>query len=160
MSVRKLKHDWNTLEDYLSVHQQVWKKYDLWQATGKPFYSTIYYTDQYLELKTERFFLTTHKGTVVRIDIRKEVEIDDTRGKKKVARTFGYSYSCNLPSQSRSERGKVLLRYCSPHPPKEDEPVHHPYHHRHDGMGNVKIISDENDIPHVSEFLDEVLNSF
>ena len=105
----RTKHDWNTLENYISVHQAVWKKYKLNLATGKPFYSVEIITDQYWELRAEGFPLTTKLGTLIKVDIRKEVEIDDSRGNKKVARTYGYTYSCNLPSQSASQRGKNLI---------------------------------------------------
>ncbi len=159
----KVKHDWNTLENYLSVHQKVWKKYNLALATGLPFYKVQIITDQYWELKAEGFSLTTNSGTLLKVDIRKEIEVDDSQGRKKVARTYGYTYSCNLPSRGPLNRGRNLIRYCSPHDPRPDEPGHHPYHHRHDFTGiypTIKLIKNMDEVPHVSEFLDEIIGSF
>lgn len=114
-------------------------------------YKVSMHTERYYELECDKVLMRTYKGTTIRVDIRKDVLIEDYRGRLR-AKTFAYSYSANLPNPD----GRNLIRYCSPH---ED---HNKFHHKHDYTTNPttvsKIGSDE--YPHVNEFLHEVLESF
>jgi hypothetical protein len=70
---------------------------------------------------------------------------------KKRAKTFNYSYNAWDPKTNKN-----LIRYCSPHLD------HNKFHHKHDYTVDPdetnKIGNDE--WPHVSEFLEEVLTNF
>src|SRR5690606_13426128 len=104
-------------------------------------------------------FLRTHRGTVVRVDIEKEVEIDLTIDTRPRARTHGYSYSAIIP------RSGTLIRYCSPHDDShiEGSAPHHKFHHKHDftkgPAGAITLLGDD-EWPHVGQLLDEVLGRF
>ena len=143
------KHGWNTLENYLRVHESVLKKYQSHFITPSPKYSVIRYTEQYYQLTLTMLELRTAKGTSVCINIEKDIEVRPG-GTKKVARTEGYSYQAWIKS------GNNLIRYDSPHE------AHNKFHHKHDYVNSrTDIIPIKNDEwPHVSEFLDEVINNF
>ena len=124
-------------------------------------YTKTRYTPIYMELEcVGALFRTWNKGTEIRVDIRKQVEIRQLPSGREEARTYAYSYNANLP------RGTNVLRYCSPHDADVFDasvPNHHKYHHRHDwssGSLQIDLIQDLDQIPHVGEFLNEVLQSF
>lgn len=153
-----MKHDWNSLENYLNVHSKTLRDYAKRMEDGVIRQcSPTWWTPIYLELSCQKIFFITDKGNRVRVDIRKEAEIDDTYARPR-ARTIYYEYSCNEPGKD------TLIRYCGPDPdydPKK-HPPHHDRHHRHDFTSGKEIITPiESDAwPHVSDFFDEVLKSF
>ena len=97
--------------------------------------------------------METYKGTVVRIDIRKSALIDPDIKTRLRARTYEYSYSANLPKIGE------LIRYCGPHDIDTKSPDHHKFHHKHDFTSGEEVITkiDDDEWPHVDEFLREVL---
>lgn len=145
----KKKHDWNTWENYLRVHESVLKKYQHHFVSQNPKYSISELTDQYYQLKLDKLELKTLKGTVITINIEKDVEVQPG-GTKIVARTVGYTY------QAWIKGGNNLIRYCSPHE------THNKYHHKHeylkDPINPVPVGDDE--WPHVNEFFDELIDNF
>jgi hypothetical protein len=152
----KKKHDWNSLEDYLRVHERVMKTYARNMVSPKS-YIHYWITEYWLNLSVENMILQTYSGSTVRVDIRKDIEVDRFNKKRFLARTIDYTYSANRP------RGELLIRYCSPHSDaKRSAPDHHKFHHKHvfvDGKQKIIRIGDD-DWPHVDEFLREVLESF
>ncbi len=152
------KHDWNSLQNYLSVHEKTLRRYENAMETVRT-YMLDKLTDQYWTLTCKPLFLLTYKGNRIRVDIEKDIEIDPTVPNRPRARTFSYSYSAIRPGSAN------LIRYCSPHDDghlKGSAP-HHEFHHRHDftkdPKGQITILGSD-DWPHVSEFLDEVLRTF
>ncbi len=147
--MKKKKHDWNTWENYLRVHENVLKKYKDNFPSHMPKYAVEMITDQYYILKLEKLELITIKGTSVQVSIEKDVEIQEG-GRKPVAKTVGYSYKAWIKG------GKNLIRYCSPHD------THNQFHHKHDFTQDpptvIRLNNDE--YPHVSEFLSELINKF
>jgi hypothetical protein len=71
----KKKHDWNTWENYLRVHESVLRKYQSHFITQNPKYSISELTDQYYQLKLDKLELKTLKGTVITINIEKDIEV-------------------------------------------------------------------------------------
>jgi hypothetical protein len=114
-------------------------------------YTVSRLTDRFYQLQCENILMTTYQGTQVRIDIRKDVLIDDQHGRLR-AKTFAYSYNANLPNPD----GRNLIRYDSPH----DD--HSQFHHKHEFTNSppqvIRIGDDE--YPHVGEFIKEVLERF
>jgi hypothetical protein len=149
--VRK-KHDWNEKQDYYTVHHRALKKFQ-WRFLDHTTYQHTVFTDQYEALEIPSALLKTDAGNIVEIKIEKAVEIDPS-GARKRARTLQYSYQAMLPSPD----GRVLVRYDSPHK------NHNQYHHKHifDEHGNESQIQriEDDEWPHVSEFLEEVIVNF
>ncbi len=143
------KHGWNTWENYLRVHESVLRKYQANFISPAPKYSVIKFTEYYYQLTLKNLELKTRKGTVVCINIEKDVEVRPG-GTKQVARTEGYSYQAWLKG------GRNLVRYDSPHV------NHNKFHHKHDYLYLPKdVLPVKNDEwPHVSEFFDEIINNF
>lgn len=145
-----MKHDWNWWANYLSIHEQILRFYSPYMTTVKT-YSILRHTERYYELRCEQIPMKTYKGTNIRVDLRKDILIEEQRGRLR-AKTFGYSFNANLPNPD----GRNLIRYCSPH----DE--HNQFHHKHnftiDPPTITKIGDDE--FPHVGDFLAEVLETF
>jgi hypothetical protein len=146
-----MKHGWNSWDNYWDIHEKILRIYSKYMQAPKT-YKLEKHTAQFYELSCEGIMITTFKQTLVRVDIRKEVEIDDSSPNRLRARTIGYSYSVNLPNPD----GRNLIRYCSPHID------HNKFHHKHDFTKKppqtIRIGDDE--YPHVGEFLNEVLANF
>ena len=158
MSSRGRKHDWASLQTYLNAHDRVLSHYAKFMDFPRQYLHTRV-TPNYLVLKCENMLLTTYNGNKVRVDISKDVEIDDSNPKRERALTFGYSYNANRPGVGN------LIRFDSPDPPAAitpSTPYHHHFHHKHEWPNGVeqilKIADDE--WPHVDEFLHEVLSNF
>lgn len=151
-----MRHGWRSLQNYLDVHDQVIRSYHRHMSPPKV-YEQKWFTPQWLHLSCFPIFLTTYRGSQVRIDIRIDVEVDDNFARPQ-ARTFDYTFSANLPGKT------TLIRYCSPHPDPETgaAPGHHNHHHRHDFTSGKEIITllDEEARPFVGEFFEEVMNNF
>lgn len=115
--------------------------------------------DFFHQLTCLGIFLHTYRGTRVRIDIAKDIEVNPSNPKRPRARTFSYSYEANYP------KGAEIWRYCSPHDKGEAEgkAPHHKFHHKHDftkdPKGEVILLGDD-EWPHVGEFFEEILRSF
>ena len=151
------KHDWNSLQNYLEVHYKVLRIYSSHLSIKKDYVYTKV-TENFHTLEAIGLIFRSYKGTQIRFDIRKDVEVDTkhTSGKP-WARTYGYSYNANIPG------GKNLIRYDSPHDDADSTPIdHHKFHHKHDYTKDppeiVRIPEDQ--WPHVNEFLLEVLSRF
>lgn len=146
-----MKHDWVSLDKYLSSHERVLTNYS-WAVP--PHYVATSATSTALELNIERATLITQKSNEIFVKIYKLVEIDDTTARKK-AKTEDYTYHAWEP-----RNGLNLIRYCSP---DEHGSNHHKFHHKHtydiSGSDTVKQIGPD-DWPHVNEFLDEVSKTF
>jgi hypothetical protein len=155
-----MKHDWNSLENYLTIHEKILRFYNKWMDPPRTYrVEKLTQEGSDLILSCHSAFLTTEKGTRIRVDIEKIVEVDDTLPNRKKARTYSYSYSANIPG------GDKLIRYCSPHEDGEEEgsAPHHKHHHKHDftKKPEIKIIVLEADSwPHVGDFLKEVRETF
>jgi len=145
-----LKHDWNTFENYIRVHEKVLRDYSNYFFTQNPTYKEERVTDNYYTLELDRLGLITNKGTRVYIKVEKDIHVK-AGARKPIAKLYEYSYHA---WDSVSKRN--LLRYCSPH---ED---HNRFHHRHDYSENPMITTQvaDDEWPHVSEFFDELINSF
>ncbi|MBI3294136.1 MAG: hypothetical protein HYZ71_05335 [Deltaproteobacteria bacterium] len=156
--MKQLKHDWNWLEDYLSVHEAVIGRFQQYMITSNS-YSHKWFNSEYLELSIS-FTLRTHQGALVNVSIMKDVEVKSlvpSKGKKtgrRRARTEAYTYVAY-----RSGQG-CLLRYCSPHDRLFDKSSdHHEFHHKHDFTSGQEIITRTGDNwPHVDDFLSEVMS--
>jgi hypothetical protein len=84
-------------------------------------YQTDENTSQWVTITCEKILLRTKKGNIIRADITKDVEIDDSVPNRRKARTFTYTYSANIPG------GEKLFRYCGPHVDVDlDEAPDHP----------------------------------
>ncbi len=143
------KHDWNSWENYLLVHETTLNKYiNTRHVAGPRQYTRNKLTDQNIQLSIEGLILKSDLGVEIQIKIEKTVELDIEYSRPR-ARTFSYSYHALTPKPN----ARNLMRYCSPH-------EHRPHHHKHlyysDGTYNVLDVPDRT-WPHVSEFLDEVL---
>ncbi len=152
------KHDWNSLQNYIVVHEKTLRFYERHMETRR---SYVYdkWTDRYATLECKGMILLTSHGSRIRIDIEKEILIDSTNSVRPRARTYSYSYSAISPGRH------TLIRYCSPHDDAhvEGSASHHRFHHKHDfarsSQGVITLLGSD-EWPHVSEFLDEVLQSF
>jgi hypothetical protein len=152
------KHGWNSLQHYLEIHEKTLRMYHRYMETPR-LYAYNEDTPYHHTLICTHIFLQTYKGTRIRVDIEKDIEVDRSNPKRTRARTFGYTYSANLPGKGE------LIRYCGPHGDWEEEgsAPHHKRHHKHDFRKNPKgevSLLGEDDWPHVGEFLEEVLSSF
>lgn len=146
------KHDWNSLENYLHIHEKVLEEaIDKSFVRGPTEYTVRKLTDQNWELSLVGLVLRSERGTEIEFKIEKSIEIDIDYARRR-ARTYDYSYHAFLPKPV----GLNLVRYCSPH-------EHRPYHHKHlyneDGSYQIAIVANEA-WPHVSDFFEEVLRSF
>ena len=152
------KHGWNTLRNYLEIHDKTLRFYHRYMEEPRGYvYEQL--NERYHTLSCLRIFLHTHKGTRVRIDISKDIEVDPSIPSRPRARTFAYSYNVNIPN------GRELMRYCSPHDDAHEEgsAPHHSYHHRHDFSKNPRgeiTLLGKDEWPHVGEFFEEVLSRF
>lgn len=149
---QRRKHDWNSWNNYLSVHEKTLSKYiRAHYVSGPQEYIVEKITDQNYGLLIHGLVLRANSGAEIQIKIEKTVELD-TEYVRPRARTFAYSYHALTPKPN----ARNLLRYCSPHD-------HRPHHHKHvynlDGTYNVVEVVERN-WPHVSEFLDEVLTTY
>lgn len=145
-----MKHGWNSWDGYFATHEKVLRFFSKYMVVPQV-YSVLRPTDRFYQLICENILVTTYKGTRVRIDLSKDVLIEDQHGRLR-ARTYGYSYNANLPNPD----GRNLIRYDSPH----DD--HNRFHHKHEFTTHppqVIRIGDD-DYPHVGEFFNEVLERF
>jgi len=151
------KHGWNSLQNYLEVHYKVLRFYSSNLVVPQDY---IYnqHTPYFHSLQAIGLQFRTYKRSLVRIDIRKFIEVspDHTSGQP-WARTFSYSFNANIP------RIGNLIRYDSPHDDTDSTPIdHHRFHHKHDFTKTppevIRIPDDK--WPHVGEFFHEVLSSF
>lgn len=152
------KHGWNSLADYISIHEKTIRFYQKFMETPRV-YSYRINTEFDHELTGLGIIFHTYHGTRIRVDISKGIEVDPSNIRRPRARTFDYTYSANIAG------GQRLFRYCSPHGDHEEEgsAPHHAFHHKHDftkgPKGDVILIGDD-EWPHVGEFFDEVLSRY
>ncbi|MBI3295878.1 MAG: hypothetical protein HYZ71_14225 [Deltaproteobacteria bacterium] len=151
------KHGWNSLENYLSVHEKTLRFYEKYMETVRT-YDHDTDEDNFYNLTCFGIFFHTYRGTRIRVDLEKDIEIDSINRNRRRARTYTYTYSANYPGQSE------IIRYCGPHgDEREAGAPHHKRHHKHDyrkdPKGEVILLGDD-EWPHVGEFLQEVLSSF
>jgi len=119
-------------------------------------------TESHEILRVRQIVLNTWNGNTVHAYITKDIEIRRPAGGRPEAKTYSYRYHANQPD------GRSLIRYCSPDDPYEPvkQANHRTFHHRHifDQNGNeIRIENTEGsgtDWPHVSDFLNEVLQNF
>lgn len=152
------KHGWNSLQNYLNVHEKTLRQYEKYMEQPRT-YRHEKLTEFHHTLICEGIIFRTYRDTRVRVDVEKDIEIDPRVPQRARARTYSYKYSANQPG------GKKLIRYCSPHEDWEEEgsAAHHKHHHRHDFTKNPKgeiTLLGNDGWPHVGEFLEEVLSSF
>ena len=155
--VKKRKHDWASVQSFINAHERVLNHYAKFMDRPRQ-YIQRRVTDNYMSLECHDIMLTTYSGTKVRVDITKDVEIDDSNPRREQALTTWYSYNANQP------RVGNLLRYDAPDPPASITamtPPHHHHHHKHEWSAGVEQISlvPEDEWPHVDEFLHEVLSN-
>lgn len=152
------KHSWNSLQHYLGIHHKTLRFFEKLMETPRVYTHKIE-NEVTQTLRAAGIIFLTYRGSRVRVDIKKTLEINLSNPKRPRARTFEYRYAASRPNQS------PLIRYCSPHGNWEEEGTapHHRYHHKHDytknPKGDVTILGDD-DWPHVGEFLEEVLQRF
>lgn len=152
--IKKIKHGWNTWDDYFNVHEKVLKKFSGNFIDLKIKYNDKRVTDNFYTLEIKKAELKTQKENIVFIKIEKDVEIEEGIRKKK-ARTYGYSYQCWRKLGNGTDES--LIRYCSPHL------NHNKFHHKHEDLAvppQPILIKTGDEWPHVSEFLDEVIKRF
>ncbi len=144
------KHGWNTFDNYLRVHEKVLRTYSGHIFTQDPQYTISQITENYYEMKISRLDIQTEKGTRLLVKIEKDILIKQG-ARRKQAKTSGYSYHAVDKSTDRN-----LIRYCSPHFD------HNNFHHKHDYRKNPPLLIKirEEDVPHVSEFFDELIDNF
>ena len=146
------KHDWNSWENYLAVHEKTLNNYiKKYYVSGPQVYFVNKLTDQNIELTIRNLILRSQNGNEIEFKIEKTVELD-IGYKRPRARTFDYSYHALRPRPL----GLNLIRYCSPHD-------HRPFHHKHvyDDEGKLETVEvPDGAWPHVSEFFDEVLGRY
>ena len=99
------KHGWNSLSDYLAIHEKTIRFYQKYMESPK-LYTLKFLTEFELELECSGIIVHTYRGTRVRIDIKKRVETDPSNQKRPRARTYGYKYSANIPIGI-----KLILRF-------------------------------------------------
>ncbi len=87
-----LKHDWASLQTYLNAHERVLNTYSKYMDKPRIYQQTLI-TANYLLLECTGIAFTTYAGSKVRVDITKDVEIDDSNPKRLRALTVGYSYN-------------------------------------------------------------------
>ena len=151
------KHGWNSLKDYLSIHDKTIRFYQKFMETPK-LYSHRISTEFEQSLDCIGIIFHSYRDTRVRVDVRKVIEVDASNSRRPRARTFDYTYSANIAG------GPKLFRYCSPHDDYEGEGAapHHSQHHKHDftkGSEEILLLGDD-EWPHVGEFFEEVLSRY
>lgn len=147
-----MKHNWNSIKNYLDRHESFLFDYTSQHADKIYTYSYTVLPDR-LILTCIGIMFTTFTGKTIRCDITKVAIKDDQNSRMK---TLKYSYNANIPGISNS----TIFRFCSPDENKDFDPSnHHTYHHFHDFRSGKEIITEipETDWPHVSEFFDMVL---
>ena len=74
-----MKHAWNSLENCLDVHSRTLRDYANRMEDGlvREYYLK-WWNPIYLELSCQKILFVTDKSNHIRVDIRKEAEIDDT----------------------------------------------------------------------------------
>lgn len=152
------KHDWASLQRYMNAHERVMNTYAKFMDRPRTYEQTLV-TPNYLLLECKGILFTTYNGNQVRVDISKDVEIDDAIPKRPQALTVLYSYNANRPD------GDNLIRYDSPDPPAQITPLtplHHHFHHKHVWVaGREQILRAGDDAwPHVEEFFQEIMENF
>ena len=151
------QHDWNTLQNYLEVHENVLWKYSA-HFLIVPKYKITKYTSQFWQMDLLKVRIRTRKGTEITLDIEKEIEIDDSVPKRPRARTGMYRYVASKPNPD----GRCILRCDSPHEDATEpgSPDHHKYHHKHDYRTSPQFIVKfpDDGWPHASDFLEEVVS--
>ena len=152
------KHGWNSLTDYISIHDKTIRFYQKYMETPRV-YSYQIDTEFDHKLFCLGIILCTYRGTRVRVDIEKGIEVDPSNPKRPRAQTFDYTYSTNIAG------GQRLFRYCAPHDDRDEggAPPHHAFHHKHDFTKKTKgevIVLGDDEWPHVGEFFEEVLGRF
>mgnify|MGYP006379102709 CR=1 FL=1 len=137
-----MKHNWNNLDNYLSVHANIMHKY----FQIYPQFERI--SHNRIMLRYNALNLTTIKNTNIEIYVLKTAAINQVNNME-IARTIEYRY------HAKFQNGGNILRYCSPHD-------HRPYHHKHIYSQNVKttVTIPDDTWPHFSEFLDEIINTY
>lgn len=144
----KVKHGWNTLGNYLAIHKRVLEQYQSGSSSPK-IYTERKLTESYLTLDVNDVRITTKKGNTVKVKIEKDAEVR-VLGKRPTVKTTDYSYHASYVD------GRNIIRYCSAHP------THNKFHHKHDYINknvNPSVRIQPEDVPHVSEFLDELINN-
>ena len=152
-----MRHGWRPLQRYIEVHERVLRIHSMHMDPPKV-YREEWINPNYHYLSCEQINFTTFYGNKIRVDIRIDVDVDDSVPNRKKAKTFVYTFSAYQPG------GNPLIRYCSPHDEDHLERTapHHRDHHKHDftsGKEQITIIDAELR-PHVGEFLNEVLTKF
>lgn len=142
------KHGWNTQQNYFELHERYLKNYSYYMVEPVHTYEYDRTTKTIMSLEAS-FVFKTNKDNLVKIVIRKRALFDLKRPNWPMVRTKSYTYTAIC-----TKTNKYLLRYCSPH-------EHRKYHHVHKTIGKKKHIITLNieDVPHVSEFFDEVLRN-
>ena len=144
----RLRHDWNSLENYYQVHYRVLKHYS-WRFTSTNVkYTHRQLTDQWEQLEILSLMFKADRGQIVELKIEKDIEVDRSYQKPR-AKTFAYSYQAKRVAPDN----RIYFRFCSSH---ED---HNCFHHKHvfNINGTEQVIKiDDDKWPHVNEFFDEV----
>jgi hypothetical protein len=162
------KHDWNDYQNYIDVHDRVLRFFSCYMTPVKTYSSEWPFADKlYLILELNNVQFTTARGTVAGLVIEKHVIIRRAPYPKPQAKTWSYKYHAY-----DSTTGIGLLRYCSPdrdagNPGNHGGTNHHAVHHRHDFSrygcdpiaGDVTPVDSEK-VPHVGDFLNELLMSY
>lgn len=152
-SKSRRKHDWNSRENYLAIHEQILNKFvRQCYLSGPAVYSVWNSTPQALELEIKGLVLRRHNGNSVEFKIEKTAEVDISWARPRV-KTFSYSYHAFYPKPL----SRNLIRYCSPH---EHRKVHHKHVYGVDGINSAVVEVSDRIWPHVDEFINEVLESF
>jgi len=146
------KHGRNSYDNYLAVHRSTLKKFSGY-STGHPSYDVRIRQDA-LSLRTS-FEVETQSGKLIGISVVKVGRITWHRGRK-YCETVDYSYVAY-----DSATGRQYFSYHSPHLNlvAKSKP-HHRYHHKHLYLaGKVIFPLHDDEIPHVSDFLEEVIET-
>lgn len=150
---KKGKHGLNTYDNYLAVHRSTLKKFSV-HATSEPSYTVESQHNAFL-LKTH-FKIETLQGTWVNISITKVARITRRRGRK-YCETVSYRYVA-YDATNKKDR---FIGYHSPHfNLTAKKAPHHNFHHKHRYLeSRVEFPLSDAEIPHVSDFLEEVIKS-
>lgn len=139
------KHAANRLRDYAEIHRTILYRYAQGDFVLEVRGLDLEPMEGHIAIVGEIRCL----GGIV-IEVRKRLIILTDSGADSLVRTQHYRYHARLAN------GATILRYEASHP-------HRLYHHvhRHDPFregnpGQVEPIHDEEDIPHLSEVIDEV----
>ncbi len=156
-----MKHGWNSLTHYLSIHEKVLRTFWIYMITPCTYGPPTQVTSEWLRLACRNIQLRTLSGAIAHVKIEKDIEIDSSHPRRPQARTWGYSYQAYRPD------GSQLIRYCSPDVDASmigayRGTAHHGYHHIHDFTSGSEVVQQvQNDEwPHVGEFLTEIRQRF